>query len=104
VACSAESEAGGLMTKGVRVDWEALDPKLRKLAESGMPLVDIAKRLQICDRAISARAKRIGLVIQQSRGGQFGAMRRNRDETDDYDGQARRIPTLNELVKLRSLG
>jgi hypothetical protein len=33
------------MTKGVRVDWTVLDPKLRELAASGMPVADIAERL-----------------------------------------------------------
>jgi hypothetical protein len=81
-----------------------LDPKLRELAASGMNLATMAERLQVNDRALSARARRIGLVLQQSRGRQFGAMRRNRNEMEDYDGQARRIPMLSDLVPLRSLG
>jgi hypothetical protein len=91
------------MPKRVHIDWGALDPILREMAASGMHLAAIARRLQIDDRAVSAHAKRIGVVIRKGEGRRFGA-EKPREATVDHERGARRIPSLAELCPLKSLG
>lgn len=88
------------MPKGVRVDWFSLDARLRALAASGLTLSVIAERLEVNSRALSAHAKRIGVVIQNSDGRPRAPAR---PATVVYEAEARGISSLAELVPSASL-
>ena len=76
------------------IDWILYDPRLAELTATGATLGEIAAELGVSESSASTRIVRLGLRQPQ----------RRRPATVDHEPAARVIPSLAELVPLKSLG
>jgi hypothetical protein len=76
------------------IDWILYDPRLAELTATGATLGEIAAELGVSETSARTRIARLGLLQP------FG----RRPATLEHERGARTIPSLAELVPLKSLG